>query len=406
MQYVDMVAVDAALKELASGQEIENLVGENNPFLAMVPKKTDFGGRNKPIPIITGTPQGRSSTFTTAQANQTAPQVEAFLLTSKSDYSLASIDNRTLLSSATDKMAFLEVGKLTIEGVIRAASNSLASALWRSGTGTIGTISTISTGVITLSDRTSATQFERDMVLQANATDGGTPRAALGYIVAVDTNLGTVTVSASGYAGAAGTPSGWTAGDSLLVQGDNNLKISGVPAWIPPSAPSSTPFYNVDRSVDPTRLGGVRFDGSAYSIEEALIEGAYRLSSMGGPPADTCWLNFASYTALIKGLGSKVQYVDLEGPGKIAFRGVRIQGAQGEIKVIPDRNHLGMSAHLLVMSTWELDTLGPAPRILTEPDGNKILRVSNADAGELRAGYYGNLACRAPGWNAHITLGA
>ena len=165
--YLDLIAMNAALKELYDGQSIENLVYADNPFLAMVPKKTEFGGKYLPIPIITGVSQGRSATFTTAQTNQTSVQIQSFLLTRKSDYSIATIDNQTMLASKTDKMAFLEGAKLVVDGAIRSATLSLSSALFRSGTGSIGQISSIAVGVITLSDPNSVVQFEVNQVLQA-----------------------------------------------------------------------------------------------------------------------------------------------------------------------------------------------------------------------------------------------
>jgi hypothetical protein len=406
MSYLDLTSMNAALKELYDGQAVENLVYRDNPFLAMVKKSTDFGGKYKPIPIITGTSQGRSSTFSTALANQTSMQIESFLLTRKADYSIATIDNQTMMASRTDKMSFLNGARVVVDGAMRAITNSLASALYRSGTGTIGKISgSVSTGVITLTDPTTVTQFEKDQVLQANATDGGTPRAALGYVIAVDRSGGTVTVSDTGIDGNAGTPSGWQANDFLLVQGDNNAKVSGIAAWIPASAPSSAAFYGVDRSVDPVRLAGVRYDGSAASIEEALIDASSLLAREGGRP-NVAFMSFASYAALEKSLGSKVQYIDLKGPGEIAFRGIRVNGAASEIKVVPDRNCPGQTCYLLDMGTWSLESLGDAPMILRYGDGLEMLRVSNADAGEVRCGYYANLACNAPGWNAYVSLGA
>lgn len=41
--YLDLSAMNAALKELYDNQVIENLVYADNPFLAMVKKNTDFG---------------------------------------------------------------------------------------------------------------------------------------------------------------------------------------------------------------------------------------------------------------------------------------------------------------------------------------------------------------------------
>lgn len=90
--YLNLTAMNAALKELYDGQVVENLVYSDNPFLAMVPKKTDFGGKYKPIPIITGVSQGRSATFSNAQGNQSAVQIQSYLLTRVSDYSIATIN--------------------------------------------------------------------------------------------------------------------------------------------------------------------------------------------------------------------------------------------------------------------------------------------------------------------------
>lgn len=404
--YLNLTAMNAALKELYDGQVVENLVYSDNPFLAMIPKKTDFGGKYKPIPIITGVSQGRSATFSNAQGNQSPVQIQSFLLTRVSDYSLATIDNQTMLASRTDKMSFLEGAKLVVDGAFRSITNSLASALFRSGTGTIGKIAGITSGVITLTNAADVVQFEVNQVLQANATDGGVPRAALGYVIAVNRSAGTVTVASSGLGGSAATPSGWTTADFLLVQGDVNAKVKGLAAWLPETAPTTGDnFFGVDRSQDVTRLAGIRYDGSAQSIEESLIDSSSLLAREGGK-CDVCITNFASYAALEKSLGSKVQYVDMKGPADIAFRGIMINGANSMIKVFPDRNCQPQKAYLLQMNSWTLNSLGDAPQILRYGDGLEMLRVANADAGEVRIGYYANLACNAPGYNANVTLSA
>lgn len=403
--YQNLTNMNAALKELYDGQAVENLVYTDNPFLAMVPKKTDFGGKYLPQPIVSGVSQGRSATFSTAQANQSQNVINSFLLTRASDYSIATIDNQTMLASATDKMSFLEGSKLVIDGAIRSATNSICAKLFRSGTGSLGAISSISTGVITLTNSGDVVGFEVNMVLQANATDGGTPRAALGYVIAVNRGLGQLTVSAT-QGGAAGTPTGWTAADFLLVEGDNNLAIKGLAAWIPQTAPTSGDnFFGVDRSTDVTRLAGVYYDGSAQSIEEALIDGSSLLAREGGKPRHII-TNFASYSALEKSLGSKVQYVDAKGPANISFRGIMVNGANTQMQVFPDRSCQANTAWLMQLDTWCLRSLGDAPQILKYGDGLEMLRVYNADAGEVRVGYYAQLACNAPGWNGRVKLSA
>jgi hypothetical protein len=94
----------------------------------------------------------------------------------------------------------------------------------------------------------------------------------------------------------------------------------------------------------------------------------------------------------------------MKGPAEIAFRGIMVNGANSMIKVFPDRNCQPNKGYLLQMNTWTLNSLGDAPQILRYGDGLEMLRVSNADAGEVRIGYYANLATNAPGWNANVTF--
>jgi len=404
--YLDDTAANAILKELYGGQVVQVAVYKDNPALALLPKVTDFGGKYYPIPIIVAASAGRSSTFTNAQGNQAAPQMNEFLLTSKNDYSLATIQNRTMKAATTDKMSFIRTAKVLVDMAIREIDLSAGSSVYRSGTGSIGKLNSApSTGVCTLTIKTDVRQFELNMTLQANATDGGaSPRAALGYVIARSVVNGTVTVATSGIGGAAASPSGWTTNDYLLVQGDNNLKMSGFYSWLPDSDPTSGDNqYGVDRSADPWRLGGGRYDGSAYSVEEALIEATeLAAAESGGATPDTAFCTFATHSAVKKALGPKVQYIDLKGPANIGFRGIRVDGAKKEINLIPDRNCPDQRLWLLTLDTWLLASLGEYPEIQRYGDGLDMLRVYNADASELRIAGYGNLGTNWPGANVNV----
>ena len=226
-------------------------------------------------------------------------------------------------------------------------------------------------------------------------------------MIAVDRSAGTVTFSATSLVGAAGTPASWVAGDYICVQGDVNNNFVGVGGWIPVVRPvAAENFFNVDRSVDPTRLAGVYYDGSTASIEEAYIDASNLCAENGGSPGK-CFTNYRTYSALVKALGSKVEYIDLETDVNIAFRGIRIHGDDGEIMVIPDRNCPALTAHMLDMDTWCLDSVGEVPHIVTYgKEGLEMLRVANADSAEMRLAAYDQLECNAPAWNATVTLGA
>jgi hypothetical protein len=419
----------AALKELYTGDDyMKDLVYKKNPFLALVPKDespSGFAGKYIPVPLVYGTPQGRSATFATAQTNQTAPALSSFFVYRVSNYQLVTITNELLEATKDNAGAFVDEAKLNMDTGFRNISNDLAHDLMTASTGERGQISSISTGVITLVDSATVVQFEVGMALVSYSVSGTTPTiatgGAIGYVIAVNRSSGTVTVSATA-GGAAGTPTNWsTTFKYLAVSGDINfassglgssstglLKISGLGAWLPTTAPTSgDSFWGVDRSVDVTRLAGVRFDGSAESIEEALIDGAALVAREGGQP-DMCFINFSSYAALEKSLGSKVMYVDVKhDEADIAFAGIRIHAAYGPITVVPDRNCPSQTAYLLQMDTWKLRSLGKAPHVLTYGlEGLEGIRVGSADALEIRIGYYANLVCNAPGWNCVVSLSA
>lgn len=426
----------AALKELYTGDDyMKDLVYKKNPFLALIPKDespSGFAGKYIPVPLVYATPQGRSATFATAQTNQTAPGLNSFFVYRVSNYQIASITNELLEATKDNAAAFVDESKLVMDTSFRNISNDLALDLYGGGDGFRGSYGlgsgsgSISTGVITLDNAVQVVNFEVGMVLVSYSLSSGTytlsTTGALGYVIAVNRSAGTVTVSATA-GGAAGTPASWsTSFPNLAVQGDSPattggatpsattsfLKVSGLAAWVPTTAPGSTDsFWGVNRSTDITRLAGQRFNGATESIEEALIDASTFVAREGGEP-DMCFINFTSYAALEKSLGSKVQYVDVKhDEADIAFAGIRIHAPYGPITVIPDRNCPAVTAYLLQMDTWKLRSLGKAPHILTYGlEGLEGLRVGNADALEIRIGYYANLICNAPGWNCVVTLSA
>ncbi len=416
----------AALKELYTGDDyMKDLVYKKNPFLALVPKNESpggFAGKYIPVPLIYGTPQGRSATFSTAQGNQTAPQLASFFVYRVSNYQLVTITNELLEATKDNAGAFIEESKLNMDTGFRNISNDLALDLFSAANGVRGVMASIhaSNGSIVLSDANQIVNFEVGMSLVSFSISGSTytqsTSAAVGYVISVNRSTGALVVSTSQGASGA-TPTNWSVSfPNLGVEGDvafgantlqtQFLKVSGLQAWLPSTAPvANSSFWGVDRSTDVTRLSGVRFDGSSETIEEALIDGASLVAREGGQP-DMCFMNFASYAALEKSLGSKVQYVDVKHEeADIAFAGIRIHAPYGPISVIPDRNCPAQKAFLLQMDTWKLRSLGKSPHILTYGlEGLEGLRVGNSDALEIRIGYYGNLICNAPGWNCTISL--
>lgn len=375
-------------------------------------------------------PQGRSHTFATAQSNQTATQLASFFVYVIQDYQLVTITNLLMEQTKSNAGAFVDAAKLQMDGGFRNITNNIAFELFGSGTATRGTsnltnVSTQTGGtavggtVIPLGNAQTVVQFEVGMTIVASATDGGAPSTDTVTITAVDRANGIITGTAS----AATLSANWAIGSTtttayLSVQGDlpstgatstgSFLALSGLAAWFPITTPSTTDnFWGVNRSADPTRLAGLRYNATSYTIEEGMTN-ALAFANREGAKPDMCIMDFASYAALVNSLGAKVQYVQVKHDEvEVAFDGIMFQSAYGKVTVLADRSCPPQTAYVLTMNTLKLRSLGKVPHILTYGmEGLEGLRVGNADALEIRIGYYGNLVCSAPGWNMVVSLSA
>lgn len=404
---LDLTSFDAALKQHYTADRVEDMVYKRNPLLALMPKMEAFGGRNLPVPIIYGNPQGRSKTFTNAKTRgaATSSKITDFVLTRTKDYSIATIDNETLEASKGDQNAFMTAATTEVDGAINSLTRSIAVGLFRDSSAAIGQVldepANASPFVVTMKQNSDITNFEVGMVVVAwSAKTGGTQRNSDGSdvnweIAAIDRDAGTITLTGT-YDGS-GTIA---ANDYLFVEGDRGLGISGLSSWVPDTAPDSTLFFSVDRSVDVTRLGGLRLDGSGAPIEEVLIEGDAMIGREG-QYIDHYFMNPKKLGDLKKALGTKVQYVNLQANARVSFSGVQIDGEKGPINCLADFNCPYDRCYGIAMEYWKLYSLGKAVRVI-DTDGLQMLRQDASDGVEVRYGFYGNVATRAPGSNIVI----
>jgi hypothetical protein len=421
----------AALKELYVDDKdyMKNIVYAKNPWLAMVPKNESpdgFAGKYIPVPLEYGNPQGRAHVFANAQNQQTASDVVSYFVYAVQDYQLVTITNLLMEQTKTNAGAFVDEASRTLDNGFRNLSNNMAFELFYGGTATRGQINSsgVSTSgttlTFTLANPAQVVQFEVGMSLQGSTTDGGAALTGSGGAVlvaqVVSVNRGTGAISATVIQDT--FSSTWGASTYLQVYGDigtagastiaGMLGLSGMSAWVPTSDPSSTDnFWGVNRSADPTRLGGLRYNASSQTISEGLTN-ALAFGNREGASFDLIILDFVSYATLINELGARVQYVMLEHDDvEVAFEAIHFHSAYGKIPVLADRSCQPTTAWVVTTDTWKLRTLGKAPHILTYGmEGLEGLRVGNADALEIRIAYYGNLINSAPGYNMQVTLSA
>lgn len=417
MANLDITALTAVLKQKYNKAAVQNLCYPDNPLYAMMPKNTDFDGINKVIAFHYGSPQGRGTSVATAQAGKTASAYAQVTLTRKVDYTTASITGEAIRASKKDTGALIKGLSGEIDNAMYTAMRSLAVSMYRNGGGARGQISAasnVATATITLANIADITNFEVGMKLSASVDDGFTGVAGLrsaGAVVTItgiDRDLGTLTASGNWSAGIAAV----AAGDYLFQNSgaaagtsDYASMVSGLLAWCPITAPAAASnFYGLDRSVDATRLAGVRYNGGGGPIEETLIAILARIAREGGK-TDAIFLNPLDFETFERSLGTRVVYdraTSIDN-ADIGFDGIRIMGPKGKVKVIPDQNCPKGYAPCLKMSSWHVEGLGEMPGFLDE-DGLMILRSSNSDDYEVRIGYYGNISCDAPGHNGVAVL--
>lgn len=398
---------DPALKQIYRDSNVQKLTYTNRPLFGMLPKFEGFGGRNMPIVLQYGNPQGRSATFATAQSNATQVYVQDFVLTRVNNYAVSTIDGEVIESTRGDSYAFLSALKLKLDSTMATLADDIESNLFRTSDGYLAQIASVTAAnpaVITLSQTEEITAFEVGMVLVASPNADGSAtetNPATATVDAINRSAGTITTNddASG-------STDWDANDYLFVQGDIGNKISGLLDWLPATVPT-TAFFGVDRSVD-SRMGGVYHDGSSDTLEDAAIDAQSKVSREGGSP-DVLILHHAQVRRLIKELGGKKEYSESFAAsakgmlGNIGYRSLVLQGDHGPVGVVAANKCQATKGWLLQKSTWTLATLGAPVKFLME-DGNRILRQAAADGYEVRMGFRGQLGCKAPIWNAHINL--
>ena len=396
---------------------MKDLVFNRNPALALIDKdETEMGlaGKYFPIPVLSDTGAGRSANFGNAQSYQTPPVTVEFNVTRVQNYSIATLTGDFLRASAQNIGAFMPGAELNVKAAFQSIGNDLAHDIFSDGSGVRGTYGlgsgSITNGVIVLDSLSMVYQFAVNMALVSFSIAGLTPTQSttgyLGYVIAVDTGLGTVTVSQT-LQGAAGTPTNWSSAFPYLAQvGDvnfianglssaNMLKIAGFAAWVPITAPGGGDnFFGVNRSTSPTKLAGLRFNGTGESIQDALIDATNQLAANGSEAGDPdfIFINPVSYQTLVKQLTAQGQYqmikAKINEEVSISFKALVLPTANGEIAILQDRNCQSQAAWVITLKTWKLRTLGKCPQFLTYPGFYDQIGfpVYGSDAVELHVG--------------------
>lgn len=401
-----------ALKRVYSGRAVENAVYKDNPLLAMMRKEGGFTGSHHIHAVRYRDTGGRNAAFATAQTlagtSLGATAGLQFLVTRVKNYQVYTLETEAILAGRDDKGSLLRTLTTEVDSALNNIGRDMAQDIYRMGHGAKAQLTSISgAGPYTWVVGEAITNFEVGQTVCVTA--GSTVNLALRNsgggvaIVSIDRDAGSFTTTTN--------PDSAVANDWISIKGDratgvitaaDYLKVSGLDAWVPSSAPAgSESFFGVDRSPDATRNAGLRIDVSTYNPEEGLVVALHKLAREGGDPSHL-FTTFSDVRNIHLALGSKAETEYMK-VGDIGFSSIRVTGPKGDVRVMADQNAQAAVGNLLTLDTWAIKHLGDFINVL-DLDGARLSRESAADRFEGRMAFYGNVVCYAPGQNARLVL--
>lgn len=400
---------------------IPDLAYGESPAYALIPKDETWGGDNSTFPIILGNNQSHSATFSKTQANAGTIQMKKWLVPSsgnKKHYTIAQLPGDLIAAMEMKPNAYFPAVETEVESGFKTSARRLSVDLFGDGFGAFGVIATggISSATITLTRAEDTKKFETGMVcVFAQSNNGhvlrGTGATQELTVAGVDEDAGTVTFTAnvSTITGGGGSVA---AGDSVFPTGDRQdsatparLRMCGFEAWVPYDRTTLTgSYFNIDRTTNPSRLGGAYLDGSQKSITEACTD---MIATLVGRKAKPKYIlmSHSKWNELKKEQGSRVVYNDIKvgETASVGFRGISFDSTNGPVTALADVGCRSDRAFVIQPDTWLLLSLGKPIRFLDEDD-QKMLRQGTSDSYEIRQGGYLEMICMAPGWNGVINL--
>lgn len=397
---------------------------EDFPTLRLLRRDEGWKGDTHDIPIWHEAGQAVAADFATALAGKTAAgegKYTKWVLTPAKKYGFTMLDRLTMLRSQSDKYAFLSHYTAGVDGTFSTLQRDIAHNIFRTRRSQRGTVASVGNGSgtndkVTLTDRRDILSFSVGMRLTFTDTSNSNAlivedSATNATVSKIDASAGTFEVTA-GPGGAAMNLSAagaldvdLVATDKIYRKGDvltatDTLNLAGFEDWIPATAPGSTTFFGVDRSVNTDKLGGLRVAGSALSMEDSLIEGSQRAFEAGAKL--THWIvNPTDFGQLQREMGTKLVR-DPQGKQLIGTAMFDVVTNAGDQKLYADPHCQKGIMWGLDIRTWKLVSTRSLPHLFD--DDFKMLREASADAYEVRSGGYGQLACHYPGGNVRVSL--
>jgi len=396
----------AALKDWYS-MAYEDAAWRDNVFLGMVNKEAG-GGQQVIQSIKVGRTAGHGADVTQAIANASPESRKKFITPYGKSFAIENVDNTEIDLSGEDEGAIVELLGDAMEGCMRKVSEDLEFDCFGDGFGSRGVIAS-HTGsgpfVLTIGSVDAIKWNVGDVGVSSVANNSSSLDTGSFTVTAIDTDAGTLTVStANSWAGGSNdTHVIFFAADKISGSYATAQKVYGLKLWIPLTAPSGTDSTGIDRSVDPNKLAGVRFDCRGMDPKQAVNALITQICINRSARPDAVFFNPVNYAAYEDSLQNQVQYVRNAGTGEAAgvyFEGIKHMGPKGPVTIYSAPGCDADRFYACTMSSWILRApQNKAIRMAGRAGKDGLIDGYNGDYVQIRMKYAANLSCSFPGAN-------
>lgn len=405
------------LKRLYDTDVPQNLATRERVLLSKLSKKDDFAGDDMSIPIRVQNPQAAgpnpavaySAAFT---GGTMANAYKRFLLTKYDCFNSVKLDRKAIMAArGKGKGAFVDLLQDATDGMLDELGALASRWVYGNGTAQIGSRGSISTETVTLAIAGDAKNFfagQQLVVYNGSGASFRTITSASGNggiyvtVASVDEENGKFVLT-TGDAAAIGS---FTDGDFFAPAGVTSsfLAFPGLASWLPLTTPSATAFFGMDRSVDPTRLAGVRLDNSTGSIEDNIMTVAERIKNVGKKHPGDVFLNPTNFTTLEKSVDGKHIYGEGTKTADVGFEKIRIMTSGGAVTVHADPDCPTNRGYVLDLASWDFHHMGGFPHLVDDGGGQLMCPIDGTNSVLIKGAFYGAIACNAPGRNGVFSI--
>lgn len=345
----------------AKGLDLD-ILESGNALLKWVTKDTKFASsQGKVIPVPHTNQQGIANTHANAATAARPGKGVAFLVTQKKMVGNVPIDGDVVQNAQNggDEGQFVDAFMFEIDGATKNFGQEINQRLYGDtlgGRALVHASTAPSTTTLTLANPQDAQFFEIGMLVSAYDTATGTLRnsGAAVEISGVDPVAGTLT----GTTNWTTTIAALAVGDTLVRANMSGNSIDGLKGWVPATVSGSDSFYGVNRSVYRTRLAGVYYDASNFSIRSGFLKAfGFARQQIGDNFENEApiFMNPDNFIQLVQSVeGVKVLDIKLTNEYNVGLKAVEILGNT----IVQDRHCPVNEAYMVPKGSFVLGTSG------------------------------------------------